>query len=340
MKYNRGLNKITRYRPIYAVRVLLTLFLFGTFCAVFAQDPSETVQSKTSSNYRIGPGDTLKVEIFKHDELSLTGARVKNDGTITLKMLDIDVQAACLTETELASEVAEKFKKYLLNPQVYVAVEQFNSNPVAFIGAVNTPSRFDVRRPTRLLELLSYVNGPTKTAGNDIQIIRRLDLSQCDDKEMVAPKEGEGQEIISVSLEKILKGNDEANLYVRSGDIITIAEAEAPDVAYINGNVRVPREIPLNEPVTLTKAIAMAGGVSQGAKIKNIKITRQDEKTLAKTESFYNLEEINKGKQDDVVLRANDIVEIPGPKPPGLWEKIFNPLVRTATRGLVPIPIY
>jgi polysaccharide biosynthesis/export protein len=286
-------------------------------------------------NYRIGVGDVLKVLVSKQALLSLDGVRVNNDGKIRLPMLEFDITASCLTEAELAAAITTSYKKYLVAPQVYVAVQEFNSNPVAFIGAVNNPGRFDVRRPTRLLELLTFVNGPAKTAGDSVQIIRRSDMGSCAVDRTEVDDQIENQEVISVSLKQIQKGDERANPFVQAGDIITIAEADAPHEAYIIGNVKGPRAIVLIEPITLSKAIAMAGGVSAGAKINRIEITRQDGKTQATTKTIVNLEEINKGKRDDIVLLANDIVDVPGPKP-SLLKDIFRNLIPFAR---LPIPI-
>ena len=56
----------------------------------------------------------------------------------------------------------------------------------------------------------------------------------------------------------VLQGKPEANPYLEAGDIVTLPEA---DQVYVVGNVFMPLTIPLREPVTLTRAIAMAGGL-------------------------------------------------------------------------------
>lgn len=347
MNFNLKPGKSIFSRIKNSIQVICMLALIGTAVNARAQSPSIVSQLNASEiselkaatgNYRIGVGDVLKVMVSKHDLLSLEGIRVNNDGNIRLPMLDKDVPAACLTEEELTYVITEKYKKYLLNPQVYVAVQQFNSNPIAFIGAVNAPGRFDVRRPTRLLELLTFVNGPSKNAGEKIQIIRRLDIEKClgSQKTAAADPTKDGQEIIIVPLEQTLKGAENANPFVQAGDIITVAEAKAPDEAYIIGNVKTPRTIALDEPITLSKAIAMAGGTSQGAKINRIEITRQDSKTLTKTKTIVDMKEINTGGQEDILLQANDIVDVPGPKP-SLLKDIFRSIIPTVTRGIIPV---
>ncbi len=333
----KGSTENIRCQFLFTIRVFFTLILFGICYTVYPQTSPENGHYKTSGNYRIGVGDILKVDVARQAQLSLDRVRVNNDGNIRLPQLDEDIPAACLTEVELAAVIAEKYRKFLKSPQVLVVVQEFNSNPVAFIGAVTTPGRFDLRRPTRLLELLALVNGPTGNAGKKIQIIRRLDLEQCVDNRMTRPQPEVSQTLISVPLEETILGKENANPYVQAGDIITIAEAEAPDKAYIIGNVKNPRELSLVEPTTLSKAIAMSGGTSQGAKIKKIKIMREDPKTLSKLEITANLEAINKGEEEDILLQDNDIIDVPGPKP-SLLDKILRPIIPIVTRGIIPVP--
>jgi polysaccharide export outer membrane protein len=307
-----------------------------------AQSPSGSSDVGPNKNYKIGVGDVLKVSVSQQPLLSLDGVRVSNEGAIRLPMLDDDITAVCLTEDELAGTIVERYKKYVLNPQVYVAVQQFNSNPVALIGAVIAPGSFVLERPTRLLQLLTVVRGPAANAGKNIQIIRQPSVLQCAEDRIVNtnsadPVKSENEERFSVLLAETLKGNESANPFLKAGDIISIAAADEPEVAYIIGNVVRPTPIQLTEPTTLSKAIAIAGGTIKDAKIEKIKISRQDPQTLAKTEILVNLKEINGDRQKDILLQANDIIEVPGTKP-SLLGTIFKSIIPVVTRGIVPLP--
>jgi protein involved in polysaccharide export with SLBB domain len=63
--------------------------------------------------------------------------------------------------------------------------------------------------------------------------------------------------------------------------------------------------------MTLTQAIAKAGGIAPEAKTSKITIQRQGADGIAKTETVYDLKEIVAKKVDDPVLQANDIVNVP-----------------------------
>ena len=317
--------------------MVLCFFSVG-ICAAQSNTENDRPTKVASKNYRIGSGDVLKIVVAKQDLLSLDSVRVSNEGTIRLPMLEGEISAACLTEAELGTVLTGKYKKYLLNPQVYVAVQEFNSNPVAVLGAVNSPGRFDIRRSTTLLELLTLVNGPSAVAGPNIQIFRRKDTLRCNEDSSLAPETENDQELFLLPLAETMKGNDAANPLVKAGDIITLIKADEPGEVYVVGNVKSAKNLPLKEPITLSKAIVMAGGVTSDAKTDKIKITRQDSKSLAKTVIMANLKEINKGNQVDILLQANDIVEVPGPSGSGkVLRDIFKTIVPTLTRGIIPV---
>lgn len=294
--------------------VLAALFVFclaGLSVSGQSTPAEKPAQPVTNENYRIGPGDIVDVTVSKNETLSRNGLRVSNKGTIQLEMVDTDVPAACLTERELADAIKEKYKKYLVAPYVNVTVREFNSNPVAVIGAVNAPGRFQLQRPIRIVELMAFVNGPTANAGRTIEIMRDSSRPYCDGPSFIMPENG-GEELLSVSLDNAFKGGENANPLVRAGDIIRVPEAGQMN-AYIQGNVKNGAVISLKDPISLTQAIAMAGGLSSGAQTEKIRIRRQIAGSINREDMIVNYKEINQGVRDDVLLQANDIVEVPGP---------------------------
>jgi len=290
-----------------------------------------TEESPTrSQNYRIGPGDVIDIVVSQSPALTRTGVRVNNQGLVQLPMLDEDVPAACRTERELAEQIKQRYKKFLLNPYVTVAVQQFNSTPVAMIGAVNSPGRFQLQRPVKMLELLTFVNGPGANAGANIEVIRNRSVPSCDGANLTTV-EGAEDELITINLADTLKGVEEANPYVRAGDIIRISDVQQFR-AYITGGVKGSTVINLNEPVTLTQAIAMSGGLVPGAQSEKILIRRQVDGSVNRTALVVNLKEINQRMKDDVLLRPNDIVEVGGPG------KVYT-FFQTLVPSLVQLPL-
>lgn len=318
------------------------ILLFGLSTLTSAQHNLPTEMPTDNGNYKIGVGDVLKILVLKQDILSQDGIRVSNEGTVRMPMLEKAIPAACLTEAQLSTEITNRYRKYLLNPQVYVTVKEFNANPVTVIGAVNEPKTFQLQRPMRLFQVLSQVSGPAANAGQIVQIFRDSKTKNCEEDLIENPantetNESAEPEIISLSLPELLKGNETANPYVQGGDVIRITEAEIKQ-AFIIGNVKSAVTVNLKEPVTLSRAIAMAGGFAPGAQTDKIKISRQSPDNLSKTEILVNLKDNNKRtSQEDIVLQPNDIVDVPGPKR-SILKSIINTIVPAITRVPVGIP--
>jgi len=336
LKYRLN-NIYHRSNPAFGRTFLIfgiVLLLLGTSFPAIAQTTPDELPAD-NGNYKIGAGDVLSVMVLKQTILTQDALRVSNEGTIRMPMLDEPISAACRTEAQLSTEIANRYKRLILNPQVYVTVKEFKANPVAVIGAVNSPKSFQLQRPTRLFQILSEVNGPSPNAGQFIQIFRDRNLKRCEETpiETLQGSSGNGvtdRDVISLPLSALMGGGDDANPYILGGDIVRVTEAEVKQ-AYVIGNVKSAMTINLKEPVSLSRAIAMAGGFSQGAQTDKIKISRQNPLDLSKSEILVNLKNKKGEAQSDILLQPNDVVDVPGPKP-SLWKDILRGIIPSVMR--------
>ncbi len=291
-----------------------------------AGQPDKTATALVDTRYRIGPGDVLEVRVLRAPELSRDAVRVDQSGMIRMPMLNDDIPAACLTEAELAENIARLYLKYKRNPHVDVFVKEFQSQPVAVIGAVRGAAQFKLQRQVRLLELMSLAGGPSESAGQTIQIVHAGGPWLCAQKNASAA-DNDNEVLITYNLNDTMRGAPEANPVVRPGDIIQVPNA---DQVYILGNVLRPLAIPLKtkEPLTISKAIAMAGGTAPGTKKDKIRIIRQAPGSSTKQEIYVDLNAIEKNRAEDIALLANDVVHVPAS---GL-----KTALRSLTTALVP----
>ena len=282
----------------------------GDVSANKGQPPTNAKDQPTPADtrYRIGPGDVLDVRVARAPELSREAVRVDQGGMIRMPMLDMDIPAACLTEGELAQNIAKLYKKYKNDPHVDVFVKEFQSHPVAVIGAVHGAAQFKMQRPVRLLELLGLVGGPTDGAGQTIQIVHTGGGPMCEQSSPSATDSNDTSSFVFYKLVDTLKGLPAANPFVRPGDIVSIALA---DQIFVLGNVLRPTAIPLKEPLTVSRAIAIAGGTAPSTKRDKVRILRQLPGSTQKQEIFVDLRAIEKNKAEDVALVANDVVDVP-----------------------------
>lgn len=350
--------------------VWLTLRVGVTLCvwagALQAQQPGTEVAVNLRASaggeqrYRIGPGDLLDIRVFGHPEMGRE-ARVDNGGRIRIPFLD-EIRAACLTEVELSRAIEEKLRKYLRAPQVDVLVKDYQSQPVAVMGAVSHPGRFLLQRRVRLLELLALAGGANTTAGGSLNLIRGKDYDYCANPAaipaaMPAEKtpgpnktdaQGEAQataqttesdklfdgSFVTISLHDLLGGASAANIFVEPGDIVSVPEA---DQVFMTGGVMRPGPIPLRQATTLMQAIGIAGGFYPDAAKKRIRILRQLPGSQERKEEIYNYEAIEKRKEKDVVLQANDLIEVPSSTAKSMGRGLLNLVVPTA--GQLPLRI-
>jgi polysaccharide biosynthesis/export protein len=333
-------------RNIYSALSFLAVFLF-TFSIAQPQSIQKPVlTTDEDSSYRIGPGDVLEVRVYGRPELGRQ-QRIGNQGTIRLPFLQ-DLQVACKTEAELAQLIAEKYTIYLRDPQVDVFVKEYNSQPVAVIGSVARPGRFQMQRRVRLLELLTFSGGPILNAGGVVNIIRGSAPDFCGMSETSANPVTQGPAIVPVDqtsgltpvdkqnspalpilpdqaelqtsidqnhafllsfkLQEVLVGNPEANPYMMPGDIISIPET---DQVFVVGQVVKPGPLPVRSRITLMQAIGMAGGFTTDAAKGKVKVVRTEAGTNARTEFVYDINDIQKRKAEDIALLPNDVVDVP-----------------------------
>lgn len=263
-----------------------------------------TVNSK-EERYRIGLHDLIEVTVYRHEALSRPPFNLDDNGMFRMPRLDKPISALCKTELELANEIMDLYREnYLRDPFVTVTIKERNSQPLSVIGAVQKPGSFYTTRRLTLLELISFAGGPNvEVAGNMVQVARIGGISGCQANENIAEGD-DGVAYFSFKLADILNGK--TNPVMRPGDIIVVPEA---DKIYVTGNVFKPTAIALKKTMTLTQAIASAGGMLPSSKKNQVRIIRQTEKG---SEGFiYNLNDIKNEKIADPILLANDIVEVP-----------------------------
>jgi len=249
------------------------------------------------SDYRIGRQDLLEIRVFDLEELDQT-VRVADDGSITLPLLGRLVVAG-MTKGELERHVATLLEeRYVRNPQVTIFIKEYESKKVAVTGAVKKPDTYEMLGRKTLLEMISKAGGLDKDLGKEI-IIFRTD-------------EDGATRRIPVDLERLVYEADPAlNLPVEPGDIIYVPAVEKIRI-FVSGAVKNPNlyEVPRAEPVTVLKAITLAGGVTERAAERRVQIIRTGEDG-ARVILPVNLRKIKRGKAEDPVLTKDDLVLVP-----------------------------
>lgn len=259
--------------------------------------PPAEILANRGSDYRIGRQDLLEIRVFDLPELDQT-VRVADDGSITMPLLG-RMQIAGLTKTELQDHIARLLgDRYVRDPQVTVFIKEYESRKVAVSGAVKKPGSYEMLGEKTLLEMISLAGGLDTDLGKEIFIFR-------DNGEGITSR-------IPVNLEGLVYAADPGlNLVVRPGDIIYVPTVEKIRI-FVTGAVRDPDlyEVPRADPVTVLKAITLAGGTTDRAAQKRVTIYRTGADGIRRA-IVVNLKSIKKGKQDDPVLQKDDLILVP-----------------------------
>jgi polysaccharide export outer membrane protein len=249
------------------------------------------------SDYEIGRQDLLEIKVFDVEELNQT-VRVADDGSITMPLLG-RLEVAGLTKTRLERLIAELLEeRFVRNPQVTVFVKEYESKKVAVSGAVKSPGSYEMLGRKTLLELLSMAGGLDRDLGDEI-IIFRQDAAGATRR-------------IAVDLDRLVYEADPAlNLLVEPGDIIYVPTVEKVRI-FVSGAVKNPDvyEVPRAEPVTVLRAITLAGGTTDRAAIRRVQIMRTDRDGTRVT-LHVDLKAIKRGKAEDPALQRDDVVLVP-----------------------------
>ena len=194
--------------------ILLPVFLLASGCATTSDaPPSTTTTPVSSSTYLIGPGDSLRIFVWRYPEVS-TEVPVRPDGKISMPLVE-DMQAVGKTSTQLARDLEKALGTYLKDPVATVTVTEFVGNfndQIRVVGQAVKPQALTYRDELSLLDVMIEAGGLTEfAAGNGAKLVRRTD---------------NGLKTYDLRLADLLnKGDMSANLEMQPGDIVVIPES-------------------------------------------------------------------------------------------------------------------
>jgi polysaccharide export outer membrane protein len=211
-------------RRVLTLVALLAIYPLLTACtsdaglygnSISVAEAQQKPPSTQTDEYIIGSGDQLSVFVYRNPDLSEAGVAVRPDGRISVPLIE-DIQAAGKSPTQLAREIEEKLKKYILEPNVTVIVRNFIGPPdrqVRVIGEATDPIAIPYRDNMTLLDVMIATKGLTKYAAGNRAVIVRID--------------GAGrQQAIRVRLSDLIKDGDiSQNIPMMPGDTLIIPQS-------------------------------------------------------------------------------------------------------------------
>lgn len=264
-------------------------------------------------DYQVGPEDLLEVQVYNQDKLNRQ-VRVNGQGQISLPLVG-DVQVGGLSPQEIEKRLVTAYgSQFLRHPQVSVAVKEYRHQRVSVTGAVDKPGYYEMIGPRSLLEMLAMAGGLQDRpggvkAGDMVHVIRSQSaahLSRALKSENPRPFSSQAETIV-IDLRKLLKeGKAELNLPIRHGDVIHVPFAGN---AYVLGGVYRPGSVAVKENLTLSQAVAMAGGpnpVLANNKVDILRLNEGGQPVLIST----HLDKVLARQEEDPSLKDNDVVVV------------------------------
>jgi protein involved in polysaccharide export with SLBB domain len=123
-------------------------------------------------NYRIEPGDTLRIKYTFHPEMDQQGMVVRPDGKITATLVG-EIEVADLTTTELEKLLVKRTSDRLRDPEVIVTVDKFAEKQVYVGGEVRKPGTIPYRKDLTPLQAVIAAGGFESSARLDSVILVR-----------------------------------------------------------------------------------------------------------------------------------------------------------------------
>jgi polysaccharide biosynthesis/export protein len=196
-----------------AITALLTLLVLSLTTPARAFDWPRIDDKKqaphppaTDEEYRLGPGDKLRIEVYKDPQLSQS-VQIRPDGKITLPLVG-DVEANGRTPLELRDMIAQSLKEYMNNPTVTVIVVEAVASQVFVMGEVSHPGSMQLHGPTTILQAIAMAGGFKEFANTkDVRVLR--------------PNDNGTMQQLKFNYREVLNG-DAKPFYLRSGDTVIV----------------------------------------------------------------------------------------------------------------------
>jgi polysaccharide export outer membrane protein len=214
----------------------------------------------TRGDYRLGPGDAIRIVVFQNPDLTLD-SRVTEGGTITYPLIG-GVAIGGLTIEAAEQKIAAALKEggFVQQPQVNIVLQLVRGNQVSVLGQVNRPGRFPLETfNTRISEMLAIAGGAAQT-GADIVIITGTRDGKPMRKEIDIPR-------------LFLDKTSAEDIVVAGGDVIYVHRAP---MYYIYGETQRPGSFRIERDMTVRQALAQGGGPTQRGDQDRLRLHRRN----------------------------------------------------------------
>jgi polysaccharide export outer membrane protein len=285
------------------------------------QQPAQQLPPDTlRPNYVLGPNDQVLIRAPEAEEIDNRPFRIDGDGNINLPLVG-HIHAAGMSLQELEADLVKRLREYVREPQVFVTVVQFRSEPVFFVGLFTKPGVYPLQGNRTLVEMLSTVGGLQRDASRRIKVTRHEEYGPIPLPDAVVDTQKKIS-TVEVSIGSLTQNmNPAENILLQPYDEISVGRAE---LVYVNGEVTRVGGVDLAErdTVPIAQVLAQSGGFTREAKKNKVRILRPVEGTSRRFLIEVDVSELLDGKGLDVPLQPGDIVYVPRSYARAFWTTV------------------
>lgn len=291
--------------------IVLALSMDVTAARVAAQNPPDVT---VRSDVVIGADDGVTIVVADSDELSKAW-RVNSSGDLTLPMVG-EIHAAGMTSANFETELRNKLKSYIRDPQVTAYVSETRSQPVIVQGAVPKPGTVQMDGSKTLLGVLMQSGGPNPTgsataAGPTVTVTRDMKYGTIPFDGAKTDEHGH-YSTVELKLKDVLKADShQANLLLMPHDTVSVSTKQR--LVYVIGQVTRPGAVELDtqDTVSVMQVLAAAGGVTDLASPSHTMIMHVNEGGKYTRIAAIDVNRLLSGKSEDRLLSPGDVLVVP-----------------------------
>jgi polysaccharide biosynthesis/export protein len=227
------------------------------------------IPSAARAAYLLGPGDLLKITVFKNADLSLD-VRVSDAGSIGYPLIGA-VPVGGLTLDAAERKIAKMLQDggFVVNPQIAILLTQGFNDLVSVIGEVNKSGRYSTEQSGGHLSGMLASAGGISPVGSEVVTVTGERNGKPFRREV---------DIVKMSS----SGNATDDIELLGGDTVFVKKQP---LFYIYGQVQKPDQYPLQSGMTVMQALATGGGVTGKGTQRGIVRHRRDASGKVKEES-------------------------------------------------------
>lgn len=241
--------------------VLVFLGAIGSCMAQQAANPTTvTPPVSTPSDYRLGAGDVVRINVYQNPDLTLEG-RIGEAGSLSYPLLG-SVKIGGLPVSVAEKRIADGLKtgNFVKQPQVSILVLQVRGNQVSVLGQVNRPGRFPLEvMDMRLSDILAAAGGISAIGADTVTLVGIRDGKSI------------RRELDLPAIFRSASRDDD--VMVQNGDVVYVDRAP---MAYIYGEVQRPGAMRIERGMTVMQALATGGGLTLRGTEKGLRVHRKE----------------------------------------------------------------